>query len=287
MKTKSFTLIELLVVIVIIGILAAVIVVSTTSSIYKANLAKGQVFSENVKKDLFFNLVADWNFDDSSNLGKDDAGNNNLTLYQFTQAEGDDCLFSKCIYSGSTSITRYAMDDNFNMPTQDFTIDFWVKMATDAPSSSYILTYASSTSFNEILIGTGGTNFVFYTNNSSHTYSANIKDNKWHYVTIMRDKTTDTNFDNTVYLDGNYINKISDTTGDLDPQGCFIIGQEQDSLCGAFDANQSFKGYLDSVRIYNNILSSAQIKNNYISGLNKLFLIGKISEIEYNQRINN
>ena len=41
MKTKSFTLIELLVVIVIIGILAGVIIVSTSSSISKANFAKG------------------------------------------------------------------------------------------------------------------------------------------------------------------------------------------------------------------------------------------------------
>ncbi|MDD4662200.1 MAG: prepilin-type N-terminal cleavage/methylation domain-containing protein, partial [Candidatus Pacebacteria bacterium] len=78
---KSFTLIELLVVIVIIGILAGVIIVSTSSSINKANLAKAQSFSNTVQNELLLNLVSEWSFDNSSNIGEDTWGNNDGTVY--------------------------------------------------------------------------------------------------------------------------------------------------------------------------------------------------------------
>jgi len=70
-KNKSFTLIELLVVIVIIGILAGVIMISTSSSIDKANFAKAQTFSNTVQEELLLNLVSEWTFDNSSNIGED------------------------------------------------------------------------------------------------------------------------------------------------------------------------------------------------------------------------
>jgi len=286
MKSKSFTLIELLVVIVIIGILAGVIMISTSSSIDKASLARGKVFSENIKKDLFFNIVSEWNFNDSLNIGKDDVSSNDLTFYNFSSESGDSCLFTKCIYNGTASIANYGINNAFPMPQSDLTVDVWFNMAINVSSGSFIISYAVSGCDNEFLLGKEGSNVALYVNGLSHYYSnLLINDGKWHNLVIVRDRTTGTSANNFMYLDGAYINNAPDTNGDLTAGGCFVIGQDQDGVGGGFDASQAYKGYLDDIRIYDTVLSSSYIKSNYIGGLNKLLSSGKISKIEYNKRI--
>ncbi|MFA7157499.1 MAG: LamG-like jellyroll fold domain-containing protein [Bacilli bacterium] len=286
MKNKSFTLIELLVVIVIIGILAGVIMISTSSSINKANLARGKVFSENIKKDLFFNIVSEWNFDDSYDIGKDDVSINDLTFYNFSSESGDSCLFTKCIYSAGADIAKYGINNVFPMPVSNLTIDVWFKMATNVSSTSSIISYAVGSSTNELLLCKEGTNLSFYVNGSNRIFP-NIKmnDDNWHNIVIVRQRTAESNANNLLYFDGAYINNNPDTSGDLTTGGCLVIGQDQDAVAGGFDASQAYKGYLDDIRIYDTVLSSSYIKSNYIGGLNKLLSSGKISKIEYNKRI--
>ena len=286
MKSKSFTLIELLVVIVIIGILAGVIMISTSSSIDKASLAKGQVFSENIKKDLFFNIVSEWTFDDSSNIGKDEVSTNNLTFYNYSSENENNCLFTKCIYNGTASVANYGINNSFPMPTSELTIDIWFKMATSVNSGSFILSYAVSGSDNEFLLGKEGSGLAVYVNGLSRNYNAKTNDDKWHNVVFVRQLATGTTVNNFLYLDGAYISNITDTTGNLTSNGYLVIGQDQDGSGGGFDATQAYKGYLDDIRIYDTVLSSSQIKKNYIVGLTKLLVSEKISKIEYNERIN-
>ena len=43
--------------------------------------------------------------------------------------------------------------------------------------------------------------------------------------------------------------------------GTLVLGQEQDSVGGNFDADQSFTGMLSNVNLWNKVLSAAQIED--------------------------
>jgi len=279
-KEKSFTLIELLVVIVIIGILAGVIVVSTFSSINSANLAKGKVFSDSIKKNLFFDLVAEWTFDNALDIGKDEAGSNDLVFYNFSSKENSECLFSKCIYSEVASVSNYGINNSFPMPVSNFTIDVWVKIPVDV-TYSYFLSYAVDGSDNEFLVGSNANSFTIYVNGTSKNFNVKINNNEWHNLVFVRK-------DNNVsaYCDGTLVDVFLSTGGNLTTGGSLVIGQDQDLVGGGFSASQAYKGYLDDLKIYSSASSFSQIKENYLSGLNKLLEGGNISQIEYNKRIN-
>ena len=45
--------------------------------------------------------------------------------------------------------------------------------------------------------------------------------------------------------------------------GTLVLGQDQDSPNGSFDAAQAFKGTLYDVRVWNNAISDEQISQNY------------------------
>ncbi|MFA6374227.1 MAG: prepilin-type N-terminal cleavage/methylation domain-containing protein, partial [Candidatus Paceibacterota bacterium] len=60
---KSFTLIEILVVIVIVGIISAFIIISMAGISSKANIAKGQTFSNSLKNALMLNMIAQYELD--------------------------------------------------------------------------------------------------------------------------------------------------------------------------------------------------------------------------------
>ena len=285
MKSKSFTLIELLVVIVIIGILAGVIIISTSSSINKAGLAKGMVFSESVKKSLFFDIVSEWNFDDPTSIGKDDAGNNNLIFYNFLSESENNCMFSKCVYTSGVGVTYYGIKSFFPIPQKDLTISFWFKAATDGPSAPHILSYAVVGTDNELLIRFADSNILIYVNGVIRTYVAKVRDNSWHSLVFVRDRLIGDNTNNILYIDGMYIDNISEATGDLALDGSLVIGQDQDGVGGGFDATQTYKGYIDEMIIYNSVLSSSQVKQNHVAGLNALLSSGNILKEDYNQRI--
>jgi prepilin-type N-terminal cleavage/methylation domain-containing protein len=74
MEKKGFTLIELLVVISIIGILSTVVLASLNNARYKARIAAGLTFENSVHTKLYDCLVAQYDFEDTSNLGYDSSG---------------------------------------------------------------------------------------------------------------------------------------------------------------------------------------------------------------------
>ena len=87
-----------------------------------------------------------------------------------------------------------------------------------------------------------------------------IEDNNWHHVSVTRDNTTAR-----LYIDGVQAGNpiivpaaalVADSNG-------FIVGQEQDFVGGGFDANQSWAGEMDNVRIYNRALTDEEILDIY------------------------
>ena len=66
-----------------------------------------------------------------------------------------------------------------------------------------------------------------------------------------------------VYKDGALIKNMTDvqTRKQIKSGGIWVIGQDQDSLGGSFQAKDSFKGILTEVNIWNRVLGSDEIKS--------------------------
>jgi prepilin-type N-terminal cleavage/methylation domain-containing protein len=283
MKNKSFTLIELLVVIVIIGILAGVIMISTSSSIDKANFAKAQAFSSTVQNELLSNLVSEWTFDNASNIGEDTWGNNDGTLYNFSNpatstsglASSSECVFGTCLkFDGNDDYVLVNIDSD---TSNGFTFSAWYKWLgySDGVASAIAVINSHGTnngSFDAIIYvdyldlrAFGGITFGHYKINSNHD---------WHFITL----TVNSNGKGVSYYDGQIIG--NDTTSIEDfVSGNMYIGQY---VSGVYN----FNGYIDDVRVYKGALSSSQIKQNYIAGLDSLLSQGGISKEGHNARIN-
>ena len=293
MKTKSFTLIELLVVIVIIGILAGVIIVSTSSSINKANFAKAQAFSNTVQQELLLNLVSEWTFDNSSNIGEDTWGNNDGTVSGApTVKSNEECVFGNCLAfnTGTNDYVSILDKPEFGF-VKEMSAFIWVK-GSNIGYQGFLSQYSGGTMvqrswmLHSIPEAPGKLRVVLSTNGSSdlkdYRTIANVLDNFWHLVGFI--------FDNGVlklYIDG----EDAEVTKNSDGVVSSLFNSSSNLCIGCYFWNNSaeglFKGILDDARIYKEALTTSEVKQNYIAGLNSLLAKGSISKEEYDQRLNN
>ena len=105
--------------------------------------------------------------------------------------------------------------------------------------------------------------------NGADTYlssSRNIEDLNWHNIAYIFSEGVISFF-----IDGELQNVLNTSIGSwrIDSGG-LIIGQEQDSLGGAFDIDQNWTGSIDDLRIYNRALSQAEISELYNQGVPSL-----------------
>jgi prepilin-type N-terminal cleavage/methylation domain-containing protein len=287
-KQKSFTLIELLVVIVIIGILAGVIMISTSSSIDKANFAKAQAFSETVQNELLLNLVSEWSFDNSLNLGEDTWGNNNGTLCGAAGSQNlpqiqstENCVYGTCLkFDGYDDYVRVNDNEDLNF-TDEFTMCAWVKKAVlntfevifiKGNWSQYVFRVESNNRLMTKMFFSDLTS----TDEMEHD-NASILDSDWHHACISFTNSTGTIRH---YIDGRLGYKWDN---DLWKKK---LRSTSEHFSISRDTSNRFNGLIDDVKIYNAVLSSSQIKQNYIAGLDSLLSKGNISKEEYRKRIN-
>jgi len=281
-KNKSFTLIELLVVIVIIGILAGVIMISTSSSINKANFAKAKAFSSTVQNELLSNLVSEWTFDNSFNLGEDTWGNNHGTIVgALTSKDKSECIFGGCVYfSGSLGNYIKIASSSSLKNIEEITLSFWFKNYTTGTSQGLVSKMYATKPYWSMWLG-NGRNYVWEIADNTSAYyrssDANHKFNHddWYYLVIVQKNQNYIVYSNSIIqLKNNDIANFLETKSDSD----LLIG----SLT---TTTYPFKGYIDDVKIYSEALSSSQIKQNYIVGLNSMLANRNISKQEYSRRI--
>ena len=129
-----------------------------------------------------------------------------------------------------------------------------------------LFSYANSSFDNEFLIGvsSGGVDITLKGTEykASSVTAAEILDGKEHTVSVSWNSITGT-LD--LYLDGKIRQSWSNVkTGEkiATGSGFLSIGQEQDSQGNNFDANQTFDGVLEDVRVYSQALDANQILAN-------------------------
>ena len=129
-------------------------------------------------------------------------------------------------FLGDSEGYYFATPANFTFP-DEFTLEFW---AYPRSQRGHLVSFASEDDSNCLLVV--NTKFPAY--------------NEWYHIAITyADDTT------TLYLNGDAQTGWVWADGFCgDYEGHLVLGQEQDSFLGTFDANQAFDGIIDTVAVY-------------------------------------
>ncbi|XP_056399273.1 neuronal pentraxin-1-like [Hyla sarda] len=139
-----------------------------------------------------------------------------------------------------------------------FTICLWLK-SNSSPGVGTPFSYSVPGQANEVVLIEWGNNpMELLINDKAATLPLVINDAKWHHVCITwssRDGVWES------YLDG-----VRRGNGDslapwhpIKPGGVFVLGQEQDTLGGRFDATQAFVGEISDFNMWSHILTPGEI----------------------------
>jgi prepilin-type N-terminal cleavage/methylation domain-containing protein len=281
---KSFTLIEILVVIVVIGILSAFILVGMSSISSKANIAKGQAFSNSLRNSLLINLVSEWKFDGPSTTGvavandvKDSWGSNNGVLasgFEPTVKVGCECVSGHCLsFDGSTDYINCGTGANLNVGPQ-ITITAWIKPSNELPNTWYFITGKSSFwGINEYGLQINNKRVGFFVDTIQASNPEILLMNNWYFLAGYYNGTS-----LVTYVNGIASSPINHSGSTLSNAFKFTIGADN-------EYGYVFPGLIDEVSVYDKAISISQIQESYFIGINKLFKNNSIVLEEFNQRI--
>ncbi len=158
--------------------------------------------------------------------------------------------------NGNDASFSYAVASNFDtFPTQAGTVETWVK-TTD--TSGALISYAVPNSPNELWITLSGGNIQVWLNNSNQgsVDAGSLSDGEWHHVALsFGDGANDT----VLYIDGAPVMSLGATNA-LTSGGTLVMGSDQDSVGGSFQASQALDAEFDGLRVWNGVRSEAQIQ---------------------------
>jgi len=153
----------------------------------------------------------------------------------------------------------YLVKNNFQFPTDNFTISIWVKTSD---TGCGLLSYAANSpgNDNEVLLYDN----AVYIKGSSAAAGFSWQTGSWSNVTITRNVNGTVN----TYQNGVFNSTLNLTGGKIIQGGSLGLAIEQDAVGigeygGGIDVGQSMTGRVSTVQIYNRTLSSDEILSNY------------------------
>ena len=215
----------------------------------------GQEDSDNPGYVTSAHTVWPLNFD-----GSDVAGSNDLTRIG-TGITTWDYGFAMSL---TGSVSSYAIADlsvpgTSGMPTDQFSLSYW--MRTSATNDGSTFSYASAGSTNDFLILFSSQQFHFYRDAANVLSPISVNDGLWHHIVVTWESTGG-NLD--LYVDGTIAFSTVLAAGQpLTPGGTIVIGQDQDLIGGGFSNTQAYNGDLDDYRIYSRILTPTEVQQLY------------------------
>ena len=158
--------------------------------------------------------------------------------------------------------TKYFIDNPFTMPTDDVTIEMWVRFSNGTTADQSLVSYAVSGDTNNSLIFLYNDILRFYgPDQNRRTTGWEPSADVWYQVVRRRTKSTGLE---KCYVDGveEYSNTWKAGNG-FTTGGAMVFGQEQDSVGGGFQSSQCFGGDFGLLRIYNRALTQDELVQNY------------------------
>ncbi|TMS11190.1 Neuronal pentraxin-2 [Larimichthys crocea] len=140
------------------------------------------------------------------------------------------------------------------------TLCLWIKAGV-GPSLGTPFSYSAPGQANElVLIEWGNNPMELLIDDKAITLPLSLNDGKWHHVCVTW-STRDGQWE--AYQDG-----VQRGSGinlspwhPIKPGGVFILGQEQDTLGGRFDATQSFVGEMSDLHMWSHVLTAGEISS--------------------------
>lgn len=151
------------------------------------------------------------------------------------------------------------------------TVCLWMKTA-DTRNEGTLLSYAVSGATNELLL-TDYRRFRIYINHGSGHTSVSANDGKWHHICLTWENTAGSW---KLFRDGSVAasGKSLQTGHMIRANGSLVLGQEQDSKGGKFEAHQSFIGEMTGVNIWDHVIKDqeiARMSKSCLTGVGNVF----------------
>uniref|UniRef100_A0A087YFA4 Neuronal pentraxin 1 n=1 Tax=Poecilia formosa TaxID=48698 RepID=A0A087YFA4_POEFO len=154
-----------------------------------------------------------------------------------------------------------------------FSVCLWIKSSA-SPGLGTPFSYAVPGQANElVLIEWGNNPMEFLINDKVAKLPFSINDGKWHHLCItwtIRDGIWEAFQDGVKQGNGENLAPYHPIKAD----GVLVLGQEQDSLGGGFDATQAYVGELAHLNIWNRKLSATEIAN--LANCNSKAFVGNV-----------
>ncbi|XP_078364483.1 neuronal pentraxin-2-like [Oculina patagonica] len=138
------------------------------------------------------------------------------------------------------------------------TMCFWMKTA-DKGNEGVPLSYAATSKDHNELAIWDYRKFQIFVGGTHRVTSVSANDGKWHHICLTWENIAGSW---NLFKDG-YVaasGKGLKTGHVIRGGGALVLGQEQDSLGGSFDANQSFIGEMTGVNVWNHVIKEKEIR---------------------------
>gem|GEM_PF-2680737 len=154
----------------------------------------------------------------------------------------------------------YLIANPFNgFPSDTITALFWME-TNDTTDTGVPISYASSSTPDDFAL-MNYQNLRIYVAGNYRIPGLAFNDGVWHGIAATW-RSTDGNveiFDNSSLA---YTNTLSEGNTITDG-GSFVVGQDQDSVGGGFDASQAFIGTIDEILLFSSVLTASQVQDIY------------------------
>jgi len=160
-------------------------------------------------------------------------------------------------FDGGNDYVRFG-ETFTGFPAGDLTVEFWMK-SSDTTKAGTVLSYAVPGQDNEFMLF-DYRNFSLYARGASRSLGVGGVAGQWRHVAVTRSREDG---QTRVYLDGVLVATVTVEPGTgFRDGGVLVLGQDQDSLGGGFEASQAFWGDLDEVRIWDRVRTAEEIEGN-------------------------